>query len=130
LLAVAIIQTIFGAIFFAAFQNAPRAAAGNNNLLFITIFGIGAMFWGLWGWSRFNPLPAAIVGLVIYVTLWVLDLVMYFVTASKVRAGSPNVGASPLNGIILRIIVIAILAKAIGAGVKYRQLQRQQQLSA
>lgn len=127
LLTVAILQTAFGALIVFALQNARGGGRLNMNAIFVTIFGVAALFWALWIWSRFNPLPAAIVGLVVYVTLWLLDIVMYVVQASNVPANAgPVASGGPLNGIFMKIIIIAILSRAIGAGVKYRNLQRQQ----
>lgn len=93
------------------------------------IFGIAAIFFGLYFWARVNPLPAAIVGLVIYVTLWVLDIVLTTAAMANAPAGSRQPGAGPFNGIIIRIIIIAILVRAIQAGSQHRKLLRQQALS-
>jgi hypothetical protein len=112
LLAVAIIQVVFGAILIFALQDQARRAGGEiPPLAYVLIFGLGAAFFGLWAWSRFQPFAAAIVGLVLYVSVWVMDIV-----------------ADPemiFKGILLKLIIVAVLVKAIQAGSEYRKLQEQ-----
>ena len=109
LLAVAVIQSVFGAIVvFALMPN--NVPAQTRNIVMVSVFGIAAVFFALYFWARKQPLPASIVGLVVFVTLHVLDAI-----------ADP---AALLRGIIMKVIIIAILVNAIQAGVKYRQLQR------
>lgn len=113
LLAVAIIQTIFGLIIFAA----SRANAANGNgippLVGMVVLAIGAIYFGLYAWARHNPLPAAIVGLILYVTMHTIDAIV-----------DPTQLA---RGIILKIIIVVVLIQAIQAGVKYKRLAPQLQ---
>jgi len=108
LLAVAIIQAIVGTIVvFALPNNVPEKA---RNIVMVSVFGIAVVFFALYFWARKQPLPAAIVGLVLFVTMHLLDAI-----------ADP---AALVRGIIMKIIIIAILVNAIQAGVKFRQLQR------
>jgi hypothetical protein len=122
LLAVAIIQTIvFGVL---------MAIASTNNQLGIVLaqavfLGIGILavvFWGLYFWARQQPLPAAIVGLVLYATLVVINVVtaMHNMSAGGAGSGFGGLGIGWLD-----IVIMAVLGQAIGAGVKHRQLMRQ-----
>ena len=133
LLTVAIIQTALGAILYAILAKSPVAAAVNLPLVFGPILGVAILFWGLYIWARSNPLPAAIVGLVVYVTLWALDLIVTLVaiahspTAPNGSGGSGGLPAGGLsNGIFIKILIIAMLVRAIKAGVMHRKLMRQQ----
>jgi hypothetical protein len=126
LLAVAIIQTIFGGIAVAALSATNSGAPMNTTVLYATVFGIAVMFWALYVWSRWAPLPAAIVGLVIYVSLWLLDIIAAIFAMQGQGAGAGAAAASPFSGIFIRIIIIAVLVKAVKAGTKHRQLMRQQ----
>jgi hypothetical protein len=106
---VAVIQSVFGAIVvFALMPN--NVPAQTRNIVMVSVFGIAAVFFALYFWARKQPLPASIVGLVVFVTLHVLDAI-----------ADP---AALMRGIVMKIIIIAILVNAIQAGVKYRQLQR------
>jgi uncharacterized Zn finger protein (UPF0148 family) len=126
LLAVAIIQTAFGALVVGVLEaSGSPAAAKVVPTLAVTVFGVAAIFWGLYFWARRSPFPAAIVGLVVYVSLWLLDLIAYASAASK-SGGKTPLGAGPFNGIIVRIIIIVVLLNAIKAGARHRQLLRQQ----
>ena len=110
LLAVAIIQAAFGALF--VFALMPREVpAETRNIILVSVFGIAAVFFALYFWARKQPLPASIVGLILFVTVHLLDAV-----------ADP---AALVRGLLMKIIIIAILVNAIQAGVKYRQLQRQ-----
>jgi len=107
---------------------------------------VAAIFWWLYFWARKNPLPAAIVGLVLYVTLTILQFVMMAVLIKNVqdqqaRQGynqgrEPNsaVTSSPVAGggcgIWLRVLIIVMLVQGITAGVKHRKLVKQQQQQA
>lgn len=71
---------------------------------------IAAIFWGLAIWSRRNPLPAAIIGLVLYGTLFLLGMIM-----------NPAQAVNPCSWII-PLLIMAMLVSAIQAGLKYRRL--------
>lgn len=134
LLAVAIIQTVLGGIVVALLAGTAGARAGGPALmmLLVPVMGVAAIFWGLYIWSRRNPLPAAIVGLVVYVSLWALDVVAAIAAAAN-DPGGTGPGAAlnrPTNGLFMRIIIVVILARAISAGVQHRKLLRQQAAAA
>ena len=107
LLTVAIIQTIFGALIIGVTKAASHGQAVPPALV-ITLVGIAIIFYGLYAWARHNPLPAAIVGLILYVTLHLIDGIV-----------DPTQLA---RGIIMKIIIITMLAQAIQAGIKYKRL--------
>lgn len=110
LLAVAIIQAAFGAL--VIFVILPKdIPAQTRNVLMVSVFGIAAVFFALYFWARRQPLPASIVGLVLFITVHLLDAIQ-----------DPTALA---RGLIMKIIIIVMLVNAIQAGVKYRQLQRQ-----
>src|SRR5262249_16192426 len=69
LLTVAIIQTIFGALIIGVTKATLRDGQSLPPVLVITLVGVAVIFYGLYAWARRNPLPAAIVGLTLYVTL-------------------------------------------------------------
>jgi hypothetical protein len=110
LLAVAIIQAAFGAlmVFVLLPKNVPDQT---RNIVMVSVFGIAAVFFALYFWARRQPLPASIVGLVLFVTMHLLDAI-----------ADPTALA---RGLIMKVIVIAILVNAIKAGIKYRELKRQ-----
>ncbi|HEY2586648.1 MAG TPA: zinc ribbon domain-containing protein [Tepidisphaeraceae bacterium] len=129
LLWVAILQTLFGALIYFLVHNATAARApAAVDATSVVIFGIAAVFWALYFWARVNPLPAAIVGLVIYVTLWALDFIVALAAMGNAPAGQAGaLAANPFRGIVIKIIIIAILVRAIKAGQQHRKLLRQQQ---
>lgn len=103
LLAVAIIQTL-GAIAFTALLMKELGP-----IVPVITFGIALTFWALCIWARRNPLPASVCGMIVFVTLIALDAI-----------------ADPtqlVRGWLLKIIVISVLAKAISAGIKHRELR-------
>jgi hypothetical protein len=108
LLLVAILQAIVGTFLILMMQEQGRVR--NLALPLIMIYGIAAVFLGLYFWARRQPLPAAIAGLAIFVTLHVVEGLI-----------DPNAIA---QGLLLKIIVVAVLARGISAGPKYRQLQQ------
>ena len=136
LLAVAIIQTIFifivGSIATGVGLARRSPGALGLTMLLVPVVAVGVIFWGLYFWSRKNPLPAAIVGLVVYVSVWALDIIggVMMLQQQGVRGAGPA-GVGPVynpisSGIVIRIIIIAILVRAIQAGAEHRKLLRQQ----
>jgi hypothetical protein len=129
LLALAILATIGAGLFFVLIpavqnnSNAPEARSLTQSIAIGTAI-IAVVFWGLYIWSRSQPLPAAIVGLVVFVTLKVINFVMMMSAAGQdgTRVQSP-IGC-------IDIIIIAVLVQAITAGVQHRKLLRQQQQQA
>jgi hypothetical protein len=106
LLLVSILQ-VLGGILVVSLVN----AAGEEvpPILYLSVFGVAAVFFGLFLWARRNPFPAAIVGLVLYVTLLAVAA-----------------AANPLTILdwLLNALIVAILISAIGAGQKYRNIER------
>lgn len=77
----------------------------------VVLFGIAGAFFALAFWARRNPLPAAIVGLLMFVSLHATEAVI-----------DPN---SIPKGIVMKVIVIVVLIKAISAGIKYNKMRRE-----
>ncbi|HPF37357.1 MAG TPA: zinc ribbon domain-containing protein [Phycisphaerae bacterium] len=114
LLAVAILQWVVGGLL-AVVGTKLLADRGVDtsamNVVYVTVFGVGALFFGLYLWSRRSPFPAAVVGLVVFVSLHLLEAL-----------ADP---ASIYRGVIVKVIIIAILIGAVKAGVRHRELKRQ-----
>jgi hypothetical protein len=83
LLAVAIMQVLFGGLLLVLSmatnagdavdlpgQSLPKSLSA---AVFVSVFTIGAIFFGLYFWARKSPFPAAIVGLVLFLTVHALD---------------------------------------------------------
>jgi hypothetical protein len=131
LLAVAIIQTLATIVVgFLVYQRGGRAGAGTGGAAgqfvlepyAVIIVGIIAvLFWGLYFWARVQPLPAAIVGLVIYCTFKAVDVVAALMLMAE---GGRRGGFGGLGIGCIDIIIIVVLAQAVSAGVKHRRLVR------
>jgi hypothetical protein len=116
LLVVAVLQTIFGPIMLMIQKRQMEEAAGPGAqveiepVAYVIVFGIAAVFWALYFWARRNPLPAAIVGLVLFLTLHLIDAIADPTTLAR--------------GWLMKILIVAMLCQAISAGVKYRRLSQ------
>ncbi|MGZ9124713.1 MAG: zinc-ribbon domain-containing protein [Candidatus Binatia bacterium] len=113
LLAVAIIQCVFGLIIYGVASANLPSGQSLPPIVLITIFGIGAIFFGLYAWARHSPLPAAIVGLTLFVTMHLVDGLV-----DPTQFG---------RGIIMKVIIVVMLVQAIQAGIKYKRLLPQLQ---
>ena len=114
LLVVAILQTLFGPV--ALYLQKSQMEKQNPGMVYeiqpwayAMIFGIAVVFWVLAFWARKSPLPAAITGLVVFITVHALDAIADPTTLAR--------------GFVMKIIVIVTLASAIKAGIEYRKLQ-------
>jgi hypothetical protein len=125
LLAVAIIMSVFAAIFAANINS--RTGRGNAGPFEVNTFAVviqvvlAAVFWGLWIWARSQPLPPAIVGLVIYGTLVAVNVVS---AISLMNQGGQATGFGGLGIGFIDIIIMVVLFQSINAGIKYRKLMR------
>ncbi|MFO7567021.1 MAG: zinc ribbon domain-containing protein [Enhygromyxa sp.] len=80
----------------------------------VVMLGVGGLYFGLWVWCKHNPLAASIVGLVVFVTLHAAEALV-----------DPS---TIVRGIVVKVIVIAVLIRAIGNGVKHREFVRERGL--
>ncbi|MCC6676198.1 MAG: zinc ribbon domain-containing protein [Phycisphaerales bacterium] len=106
----AILQLLFAGALTAL--GASDATGRSNGLLVLgaAVGVVGLLFLILGFWAGRNPLPASIVGLVLYATLVVGDAL-----------ASP---ATIIQGAIIKVFIIIVLAKAVSAGVRHRQLKK------
>ncbi|MCB9853498.1 MAG: zinc ribbon domain-containing protein [Phycisphaerales bacterium] len=114
LLAVAIIQWAVGALLYFLrdqFAEIQQIDPDGMNIVLAAVAIIGIVFFGLYLWSRKSPFPAAVVGLVVFVTLHLVEALIDPTTLYK--------------GLLVKIIIIAILVGAVRAGVRYRAIKRQ-----
>ncbi len=114
LLLVAILQVVVGTLIILA-TNSPavreQLGEADVTLVAIIVYAVGAIFLGLAFWARRSPFPAAITGLVIFVTLHLLEAL-----------ANP---AAICQGVIIKVVVIVVLVRAISAGARHRALIRQ-----
>ena len=115
LFAVAILQALGGILFYYLLKENPQVSPEALQSLLIGNLVLAGIFAALGFWARVSPLPAAIVGLVLFVSVHLVSAIM-----------DP---ATIVQGILVKVIVIVALIKAIQAGGKYRQLQVQMRAS-
>lgn len=122
LLTLGILQVVLGLIVLGiGLSGAANSATNNPNagsgltLVGGIVAGIGLVFLGLAAWATTAPFPAAVTGLVLYVTLTVVDAI-----------ADPT---AIFRGIIIKVLIIAALAKAVQAGLEHRNLRRRMQES-
>jgi len=108
LFVVAVLQLAGVALLYVLLEG--KVSADDLRTLVVANVVLAAIFGGLGVWARSSPLPAAIVGLVLYLTVHAFAAV-----------ADPT---SIVQGIIVKIIIIAGLVKAIQAGSKYKELQQ------
>ena len=69
LLWVTVTHTLAAALTVAVLFNPIRDGDPRSQLVAAAAVGVAAAFWAVWGWAAIAPLPAAIVGLVMYATM-------------------------------------------------------------
>lgn len=113
LLLVAILQVVFGTFLLFIMPNllVSSEEAVLPPAVYVTVYGLGVVFFGLYLWARKQPLPAAIVGLVLFISMHLLDALV-----------DPS---ALLRGVIVKVFIVLILVRAVSAGARYRQLLAQ-----
>ena len=110
LLAVAILQLVGAGLMFFVLRASPEVAQSQIAAVVGVMGVLSVLYFGLWIWAKRSPFPAALVGLIVFVTLWLgeaaLDPTQLF------------------SGILIKGIIVFVLARAVSAGVAYRRLQR------
>ena len=106
LIAIALLTIVCNAITFYL-----QGAALPGNVLTVAallILGVAAVYVGLGVWARWMPIPAGIIGLFIYVSLSVLEVV-----------GSATAGGPPFpRGLILKVFITIGLIRCVYAAIK------------
>jgi hypothetical protein len=120
LLAVAILATIGLAVIYFFLSKIAGITPEQITAALIQQGIVVAVFWGLYIWSRSQPLPAAIIGLIAYCTIVVINVVSTLQLAAELRGGFGGFGVG-----LLDIVIILVLARAITAGAQHRKLQAQ-----
>ena len=111
LFVVAVLQVIGAALYCFVLRPEMNIAPEQALIVAIVALVLAGIYAALALWARANPLPPAIAGLVLYVTLTVVE---------AVRAPSANIPA-----IAVKVFIILVLAKAVQAGIRYRRFQAQ-----
>ena len=110
LLGAAIVQFIGGALAFFTAANTPGVNAQEAQVATMIVVGLGVVFFVLYIWSHRQPLPAAIIGLSIYVLAHAVDAM-----------------ADPMQlfrGLLVKIVIVTVLCRSIAAAMKERDLRR------
>src|SRR5262249_11751498 len=122
LLVVSIIQMVVSGVIFMVLMNSPRFRMGQVNMpiLVASTFGVALIFLALYFWSRRSPLPAITVGLVVYGTLVVLNVVISLSSIANNGPRGTGIGGCGIGW--LDIVILAILGRGISAALQQRKL--------
>ena len=110
LLGAAIIQFLGGALTYFTAANTPGVSAAEAQTATILVVGLGVVFFVLYIWSHRQILPAAVIGLSIYLLVHAADAMI-----------------DPMQlfrGIIVKVIIVSVLCRSIAAAMKQRDLSR------
>ena len=70
---------------------------------------VAVLFWGLYAWSLRRALPAAVVGLVSHLTIW---MVTVLIDPTRIR-----------NGVVAKAVIASLLVRAIFAAMEERRVK-------
>jgi hypothetical protein len=122
LLAIGFLQLIIGTLLVVVVASALHVPLDNPNIIMgmVVQCAIAAVFFGLYFWARKAPLPASIVGLVVYGTLILLNIVRSANAMAQGGAGGRGFGGCGIGW--LDILIIVLLSRGISAALKHRKL--------
>jgi hypothetical protein len=104
----------FAALFALGIFQQPLAAGVTGAWVFFAMLAaVAVAFWGIWAWSLVNPLPAAIIGLLLYSSI-----------AYSIISAHPEGPASQVEAFLFcaGLVGIVLLVKAILNGTRQRRL--------
>ncbi len=119
LLVVGLLQLTCGGIAAVALSKLPGSQPEMLTILLAAQLVVGVGFVGLYFWARRSPLPASIVGLVVYCTLVALNVIS---ALGNLSSGTPRSGIGGLGIGWLDIVIIVFLAQGIDAGMKHKRM--------
>lgn len=108
LFAVAVLLLISGLVTVFVFGDDQGLSDEEKAAELVVFAGLSVTFAGLGFWALFMPIPPAIVGLVLFIGISIIQI-----------AGSPQLAA---GGIALRILVVVVLIKAIITAIRASKL--------
>jgi hypothetical protein len=111
LFSIAGLQLVCGFALVAVIPDEMLQGGVTKNMLSWIVMIIGCAFGGLGYWGLSQPLPASIVGLVLYVVIFLLDVMMM---GQAAKGG----GGMPIQAIFIRIAIIAALVRAVSSAAK------------
>jgi hypothetical protein len=113
ILALSILQLLAGLVFLVIYFGDSQTAKSRAYLaIAVTMAVLGLVYMGLWIWAKTAPFAAALVALIIYVTVLALDGVF-----------APQQIA---QGIIVKILIIAGLSQAVKSGYALKKAAESQ----
>jgi ABC-type multidrug transport system permease subunit len=113
ILGISILQLIGGIAFFVIYFAGNQTAKTRPILaIAVTMTVLGLVYVGLWIWAKTAPFAAALVALIIYLTVLALDGVF-----------APQQIA---QGIIIKILIIAALSQAVKSGYALKKAAESQ----
>jgi hypothetical protein len=106
LFAVAAIQLICGGIGIVVLPMIDKQAAAPEVMVIggALVVGMAAIFAGLGWWAMYMPLPASLIGLILYSLLALADFLV----------------SQSMSGIFIKIIIVIGLVRAVAASIKAR----------
>lgn len=121
LLVVGIVQLVLGGLLAAVVMNTRGPASAQAPLLFGVQLTLGLLFIGLSFWARRSPLPAAIIGVALYSTLILLNVIQN-AAAMASSDGQRGRGLGGLGVGWLDIVIIVFLSQGVKAALEHRKL--------
>jgi hypothetical protein len=107
LLIVAVLTWVSAVVFY--FLQQGQVEAGQMNLVLAINVALGFLYLGMWVWARRNPLAAATIALLTFVTVHFVDAIL-----------DPK---SIIQGIFVKILFVAALIGAVRAAFEARRLK-------
>jgi hypothetical protein len=114
ILAVAVIQVIFGT-FAVVRLNSMGIDSSLVTATAIEVYGVAALFFGMFAWSLKAPFPASVTALVVYLALHLVYAALNPATLA--------------SGILLKAIVIICLVKAVKSAAAFRKMQEREAIA-
>jgi hypothetical protein len=123
LLSIGVINLAFAAINIFIVYNAAGGRLPRLSPYFMAIiasmFIAGSLYIAMYFWARFSPLAATIVGLIVYLAKWAVDLTIQFKLLPPGQSANTNYS-------FFRLLMVFYLVRGIAAGWRHRKLEQEQ----
>lgn len=125
LFSIAVFHLTMGCVFAAIGSIGRTVSPARAHATIAVVLGLGTAYWALFIWSRRAALAAGIVGLAVYMGIFMLELIVFLTAIDPLPSSAPFVVQRVLGfvvGLLISLSFVILLLRGVLADLRIRQL--------